>query len=190
MRLLALSFTLCFAVPSFCLSQEVANKRISPTAAPTNVSRCQSDLKSAEVARDSWNALYDRLDQDRTKLEKRNKELEAGNVELAKQLEELRAAARNVLNYSVTLDAEYRKLSLLHTSLIEKYNGALEQANEQLTTANARLSRQNRINNALAIYSAMPKYTPIQLTPPPVFNNNTFNCRTNTIGSTTYTNCN
>ena len=80
-----------------------------------------------------------------------------------------------------------------YNRLIEKYNALLEiaeQLNRQLTESYAQLGRQQQVNNALAIYSLMPKYQRVQLPPPLIFNNPSFHCTSRQMGTSTYIDCN
>jgi hypothetical protein len=98
----------------------------------------------------------------RDNLLKSNKELEAKNAEAVKKYDELKAAAISVYNYAVSLDVAYKTAVEANTNLTDKYNALLQQANAAIQTANARLAKQQRINNALAMYGMMPKYNPPQ----------------------------
>jgi hypothetical protein len=49
-----------------------------------------------------------------------------------------------------------------NSEMVQKYNSLLALAQSQDAQLQAANSRQQRINNALALYNAMPKYTPPQ----------------------------
>ena len=55
-----------------------------------------------------------------------------------------------------------KKLAEDNSGLTDKYNSLLSIAQTLQAQLNAATSRQQRINNALALYSLMPKYTPPQ----------------------------
>jgi hypothetical protein len=55
-----------------------------------------------------------------------------------------------------------RTLAEDNSRLTDKYNSLLSVAQTLQAQLNAATSRQQRINNALALYSLMPKYTPPQ----------------------------
>jgi hypothetical protein len=95
-----------------------------------------------------------------------------------------------VFTYATKLQQDYKSKAEAYDSLVDRYNSTLQQANNIINAQNARLARQQQINNALAIFSAMPKSQPYQLPPPPVFNSKAINCTSNQMGTTTYTNCN
>ena len=124
----------------------------------TRLAQCRSDLENSEAARKNWNQLYDRLDQERARLEAKLKKLDEAHATLMKDHNELKVVAQQVLTYTVRLDAEYSKMLTSYGSLVGKYNGLLERANSQLAQANARLSKKQRLSNALLMYSLMPKY--------------------------------
>ncbi len=126
----------------------------------TRLAQCESDLQNSEAARENWNQLYDRLDQARARLEAKIKKLDEAHATLMKDHNELKVVARQVLTYTMKLDAEYTKMLTSYGSLVGKYNGLLERANSQLAQANARLSKKQRLSNALLMYSLMPKYNP------------------------------
>jgi hypothetical protein len=71
-------------------------------------------------------------------------------------------AARPVYNYAVQLEGEYKKAVADNNAMSDRYNALLLQANNLVEQQNARLARQQRVNNALAVYNAMPKYQPPQ----------------------------
>lgn len=163
------------------------------TAAKKPIPACRESKDSAQLKQ----MLIADLERERSRtaeLEKRLQEAEAAKVEAqAKQaaaeaaLQQIRVAGIAVVNYTEALQTEYKKTIDAHNALVEKYNSMLSQANNIISQQNARLAKQQRINNALAIYSLMPRYTPIQ---PPPLPKTSINCISNSLGSTTYTNCN
>lgn len=161
MRKIGFVFLLSFAVSPLFAQVSTPPKTQAPTT-KAQLAQCQSDLQNSEAARSNWKDLYDRLERERATLESKNKELEARNAKLAQDLENLKTAAREVLTYTTTLDAEYRKMLVSYGSLVDQYNGLLQRANDQLSAANAQLSRRNQLSNALAMYGLMPRYNPPQ----------------------------
>lgn len=80
-----------------------------------------------------------------------------------------------------------------YNALVAQHNALLAVARDfagQLRAAQTSVMHQKQINNALVMYSLMPKYAPMVLPPPPVLTNPAFRCTSNRIGDTTYTNCN
>jgi hypothetical protein len=77
------------------------------------------------------------------------------NKEQAQEIAKLQALAVNA-----------DKLNSRVSELTDQYNQLLYNANAIINTQNQRLARQQRIANALAVYSAMPKYTYTPLPPP------------------------
>src|SRR5258708_19309665 len=67
-----------------------------------------------------------------------------------------------ILAIAQKLDAENKKLVELVNESANRYNSLLREANDSMAVANARLARQSQINNALAAYGLMPRYTPPQ----------------------------
>jgi hypothetical protein len=55
-----------------------------------------------------------------------------------------------------------QKLMSDNSEMVQKYNSLLAIAQSQQAQLQAANSRQQRINNALALYNMMPKYTPPQ----------------------------
>lgn len=178
MKALALLLTLC---ASTCLAQ------MKP-APVTKLAQCQTEAKAARSAETEWSNRYYAGQAERDALATKNKELEAQNAELSKKMEEIKAAALELLKADQVTYPAAAKLQKDYGLLVDKYNRLLSVAQNQETQLQV-AARQQRVSNALTIYSMMPKYTPMQLPPPPVFTNNTFNCRSNTSGTTTYTNC-
>jgi hypothetical protein len=116
----------------------------------------------------------------------------AANRCLALQLGQLKddqvdLAIRNV---AVMVDASAEIDRREYNDVVVKYNALLQTAkdlNSNLREANAKLGRQQRINDALAVYTFMPKYTPppVRIFTPPA----AIHCTSRTVGGTTYTDC-
>jgi len=132
----------------------------------------------------------DALNQWAITMDERDKLREA-NANLAKRLEQVDALNIKIVAFNQTIIDGHGKLMSDYAALVTKYNSLLGQANAAIYEANSRLemARQQRIANALTMYSLMPKYTPLPMPPPPVLNR-TINCTSNTLGTMTYTNCN
>jgi hypothetical protein len=89
---------------------------------------------------------------------------------------------------------DYLEVINQYNSLVYKYNA---EQRRHLDEYNALVDKYNtaiRLNNLLAIYSLMPRYTPSSVTiyqqpyqPPP---QRSIHCTTNTVGNFTETNCN
>jgi uncharacterized protein YukE len=107
----------------------------------------------------------------------------------AQKGEQIRSAAADVLKFNQQLFTEFQKVTTQRDDAVTRYNQLLSRANNALADVNARLSRQNQIANAFAIYSMMPKYTPPPLQMPSIPQSLNMNCTTSTIGTTSYTNC-
>ncbi len=147
--------------------------------------RADDATRSLAEALSAWRQTLDA----KIKLIDENVALEKKNEELDKKSSEIRASALEVVNFTTKLNEEYTKLLTDHTALVDRYNSVLEAGNRQAQLANERLARQQRFNNALALYSLMPKYQapPLQIyAPPPAL---VMNCTSNTLGQTVYTNC-
>lgn len=74
-----------------------------------------------------------------------------------------------LLDSAVTIEKDFgeamtvvRKLVTDNSEMVQKYNSLLAITQSQDAQLQAANSRQQRINNALALYNAMPKYTPPQ----------------------------
>ena len=74
-----------------------------------------------------------------------------------------------LLDSAVTIEKDFgeavkvlKKLMSDNGEMVQKYNSLLAIAQSQDAQLQAANSRQQRINNALAFYNAMPKYTPPQ----------------------------
>jgi hypothetical protein len=181
MRLSVLVTILAAAFVSFAQTAK-------PAKSPA-VKACE--IESAHMRDALGNAIDERI-----KLETANKELQAQNTELARKYEELRSAAKDVLAYTQTLDGQYRNMLADFKFLSQAYDQAVEQrdravaANSTQQSQNA--ARQQRISNAIALYSAMPKSTFTPLPPPLVFapvKNNSIHCTSTSAGGTTQTDC-
>jgi|SRR5882724_7230758 len=158
MKALALSLTL--VVGSVCSAQ---TKATAPKhQAKTPLTQCRADLQDAQKARDGWADLNTQLEVRNKELEAQNKELEAKNAEIIQKDEAIKKAAGELLRNDQVVYPAAAKLFDDYNSLVLKYNSLLSAAQTLQFQLNAANSRQQRINNALAIYSAMPKYTPPQ----------------------------
>lgn len=88
------------------------------------------------------------------------------------------------------VDIEH-KLTSDNDSMVQKYNSLLADYKDYVQRVGIQLAQigaANRLSNALAVYNAMPRYSPppIQIYQPPV----QINCTSNTVGTFVYTNCN
>jgi chromosome segregation ATPase len=168
------------------LEAQTATKK--PTAKPQ--SECAIALKATSQAVDSMSADLAAARVENERLRKENQELTARAAEADKKFVDLRDAALPVYNYAVKLDGMVKQANSDVQTMADKYNNLLMQANNLVEQQNARLARQQRINNALAVYGAMQIH-PYVLPPPPVFVNPQANiqCTSSNMGNTTYTNC-
>jgi uncharacterized protein (DUF3084 family) len=130
-----------------------ASVSIAQTAKPAKspaVTACE--IESVHLRQ----ALGDAIDQ-RIKLETANKELQAQNTELAKKYEELRAAAKDVLSYTQTLDGQYRNMLADFKFLSQAYDHAVEQrdraeaASSSQQTLNASKETLNKVSLSTGI---------------------------------------
>ncbi len=150
-----------------------------PTVAE-RLDNLESNLHQTTQANDDLKAEND-------KLKAANKELSDSNIALAAKYEELRKAAVDVGQYWLKASNEYQNAVAANSQLADKYNTLLNQANSIITQQNARLNQQARVNNALAIYGMMPRYTYVPL-PQPVIPQS-LNCTSTASGNMTFTNC-
>lgn len=168
------------------------------TAQPTKPVACKESKDAAKLKE----YMAADLDRERTKtadLEKRLAESDNAKIEAQAKLAaaetvlaEMRDAGTKLVVYTTALETEYKKNLANYSALTDKYNSTLQDANNIINNQNARLARQQRVNNALALYSAMPKAQPYVLPPPPVFTapaNTSINCTSTKSGDQTYTNC-
>lgn len=137
---------------------------------------CKSDListsASAEAASQAW--IREQMD---------NKALLEKNAELAKKY-------YDVLQTAAAGRDEYFELLNKANDVINQYNTLATRANDLATKYNnlaAQYNAELRINNALAIYSQMPRFPSPPPQPSPQRN---IHCTTNTVGNFTETNCN
>lgn len=128
----------------------------------TKLAQCQAEVKVARSAETDWSARYYEGQAERDMLANQSKELEAKNAELTKRLSETIAIARDLLKSDQAFYPAAAQLEKDHNALIEKYNRLLAIAQNQEAQLQAVNSRQQRINNALAVYGMMPKYNPPQ----------------------------
>jgi chromosome segregation ATPase len=119
------------------------------------LAQAQADLQASELARVD-------LESKNKELESKNKELEDHNAELTKKMDEIRNAAAELLKLDAVVYPAANKLQSDYGSLVQKYNSLLEVAQNLDAQLRAANSRQQRFNNALALYNSMPKYTPPQ----------------------------
>jgi chromosome segregation ATPase len=119
------------------------------------LAQAQADLQASELARVE-------LESRSKVLGTKNKELEASNAELNQKMDEIKTAAGELLKADAVVYPAANQLQSDYGVLVQKYNSLLDVAQNldaQLRVAN---SRQQRFNNALAVYNSMPKYTPPQ----------------------------
>jgi chromosome segregation ATPase len=129
----------------------------SRALAKCEASLTESDNKVQEI-RQSLAVMTGRRDE----LLAANKELQAKNEDLTKSNADIKAAARTLLENDAIVYPATNQLRADHNDLIQKYNSLLGIAQNQQAQLSALNSRQQRFNNALAVYSAMPKYQPPQ----------------------------
>lgn len=143
------------------LSLVLASSAICQTSKPAPVNACQTALKATAQAVDSLSA-------DLTAARAENERLRAVNAELQASTERLKVDNRSfeAINTDLAKKNETLKTSAVallesdskqYAELVEKYNDLLQRANSVINTQNARLARQQQVNNALAIYGALPK---------------------------------
>lgn len=132
-----------------------------PTTAE-RLDKLESSLQQTVQSRDDLKAENERL-------KAANKELSDSNIALSAKYEELRKSAFEVLQFGTRAANEYEKANAINGDIVAKYNNLLSRANDVINAQNARLAQQARVSNALAIYSMMPRYTPVQLAPPLLF---------------------
>jgi len=157
------------------------------------LSKCETDLAASTEKQQQYLVAGGHLLQEKEALEANNKELADRNLELSKQLTELRAAASDVLKFNGTMQTEYFKLLTNYNGLIDKYNSSLTEANAALQKANERLAKRERLNNQMLIWAMMPKYQPPPVTvyQMPVHTEAlNVHCTSQKLGDFTYTNCN
>ncbi len=158
MKVIVLGLAVVFG--SACSAQTKAPATTHPTKTP--LSQCRADLQDAQKARDGWADLNTQLEVRNKELESQNKELEAKNAEITQKDEAIKKAAGELLRNDQVVYPAAAKLFDDYNALVLKYNSLLSAAQTLQFQVNAANSRQQRINNALAIYSAMPKYAPPQ----------------------------
>jgi chromosome segregation ATPase len=119
------------------------------------LAQAQADLQASELARVE-------LEGTSKVLETKNKELEASNAELNQKMDEIKSAAGELLKVDAVAYPAANKLQSDYGLLVQKYNSLLDVAQNLDSQLRAANSRQQRFNNALALYNSMPKYTPPQ----------------------------
>jgi len=92
-----------------------------------------------------------------------------------------------VFKYAVKLQDDNTALTNKYNYLLADAKEQLQRANAEMASMNAQYAKQQRFANALAVYALMPKPQPYIIPPPPQSLN--INCTSNSLGSTTYTNC-
>ena len=151
MKVLALSLAIVF-VP-VCSAQ--TKPPASPRPLKTQLAECRADADfSHKALEEAWNQYY--------QLEARNKELETKNAELTQKDEAIKKAATELLENDKIVYPAAAKLVDDYHGLVKKYNDLLATAQGLQSQLNAATYRQQRVANALALYSLMPKYTPPQ----------------------------
>ncbi len=151
MKALALSIAVLFA--STCFAQTKTAPPLKTMRA--QLAQAQSDLQASELTRVE-------LESKNKELQSKNKELEALNAELTQKMDEIKKAATELLNADSVVYPAANKLQTDYSTLVQKYNSLLEVAQNLDAQLRAANSRQQRFNNALALYNSMPKYTPPQ----------------------------
>jgi len=144
---------------------------------------------------DTLKADLDRERQHSAELEKKLDESEHAKIEAQAKLAaaetvlgQMRDAGSKLINYTSALENEYQKTVDAHNSLVDKYNHLLNQA--QLQAQLDRQNHDNRLALAIALLGSAPRYNPPPAIIQPIPQKTTFNCTTNNIGNTAYTNCN
>lgn len=167
-----------------CLAQTATKK---PAAKPQ--SECSIALKATSQAADSMSA---QLANSRSEVERLKKE----NQELSKKYADLHDAALQVYNESVQTQQAYKKAVDENFAVTTKYNNLLieakmelRRANDMLAAANSQYAQQQGFSKALAIYALMPKPQPYVIPDPVLPTRFNINCTSNSLGTTTYTNC-
>jgi chromosome segregation ATPase len=148
--------TISFA--AICMAQTKSPKAVPPT----KLAQCQAENTALRSYENEWSSRYYAMVAE-------HDALVAQNAELTKKMDEIKSAAAELLKADQIVYPAAAKLQNDYGALVDKYNRLLDLArsqNDQLQAANAAVdrsnSRQQRVNNALAIYSAMPKYQPPQ----------------------------
>lgn len=153
-KLALVPFALLF-VATCCPAQTLKTTKPGPLA------QCREDLKDNKASMD---AAMQSAETSQAKLVAENKELQERIAEQTKKYEELQTAAREYMQSEEEIRATYKQVI---DKLSAQLSGALAALNvrrsdTQLAAATEALARQQRINNALAIYGMMPKSVPPQ----------------------------
>lgn len=117
--------------------------------------------------------------------------------DLQKRLDGLQGSFDSVISlnkeslaFNQRLLDSYGKVGQEHAVLVDKFNDLLSFAHRQ-ADINSELSHNLRMQNALAIYSFLPKFTPVQTPPTPrMYQSPNIHCTSTSLGDTTNTNCN
>jgi chromosome segregation ATPase len=155
---------LLFAVPVLAQNQPCATLRA-----------CRAEVQRLATSLQAQSDRVARLEEDNhtllSQLKQQDEQIQAANKardEAVTRFNGFRDAVAVVLNQGNQL---IESLLTANKDMTDKYNSLLQRANAALNDANSRLARQNRISNALAMYSLMPKYSP-----PQTLNLNVTNC--------------
>lgn len=180
----------CFAQtkPSTAAATPAATAKTVPCQ---TVIKCRAELKEATEAATQFSNIADKLTTERDALLAQNKDLAAkldGATTVLKVLDkEMRfvsltdedkkamatiGSGSEILNLGIAIEKdqnEYvqivQKLMSDNASIVQKYNALLSDYKDYVTRVGielAQIGQANRISNALALYNAMPKYTPPQ----------------------------
>jgi len=152
MKATSLLVAILFASTCFAQSKTTAPPLKSMKA---QLAQAQADLQASELARVE-------LESKNKVLESKSKELETSNAELNQKMDEIRKAASELLKADAIVYPAANKLQSDYGALVQRYNSLLDVAQNLDAQLRAANSRQQRFNNALALYNSMPKYTPPQ----------------------------
>jgi chromosome segregation ATPase len=180
MRYLVLALLLSFAPQCFA---QTASKPIKSKA----LLKAEAQLADAQAALQKANDQIAALTVERDKLTSQNEEISKGYLNALTTLRVLHKEMTltaldeadqqaikaippgDLLASAATIEKDFeeavkvmRKLMSDNSEMVQKYNSLLAIAQSQDAQLQAANSRQQRINNALALYNAMPKYTPPQ----------------------------
>jgi hypothetical protein len=127
-------------------------------------------VTDTEMYRNGFSGMSD----ENATLGKKNLELEARNTELAKQIDDQKAAGRDVLTYTQRLDTEYKAQTIVYDAMVKQLNASSDATVERNTRAAERLAAAQeenvRVNRAMAIFSVTQslKSPPLQMPPAPI----------------------
>lgn len=162
-------------------------------AAPT--AKLKAELAAVIAERDALKAENAALKAANDSLAKANGELAGEKATVTKRDVEIQAAAKEVLDYGIRLDSEYRTLLGTHNSVVAEFNEYREKAEQYVRAEN---EYHRRLAVALALRRMPLQIEPVLFTAPqpvmPVQVPQTIqvrmNCTTRIIGQFKYTNCN